>query len=299
MNKKVNWDGKMRGGIVMNKLLLILARFFGIGFAYFMLIPITTFYYVLSKKARGASREYLKLIFGKMPFLKESKEVYKHFYTFAQIIIDRFLFGIFPDRYEKIIEGEEILRDFAEKKQGLILLSAHIGNWKLASTIFSNYDIPINIMMLDTESERIKKFLSKEEKSRVNIIDLKDPVKATLDAKEKLERGEIVAIHGDRANKGQTIRVPFLGREANFPTGAFTISYVTKMPIVFTFTFKDGKTRYRFLADKPIYPKPNLSPDKRREQIREDILFYLSRVEDLLKKYPYQWFNFYKFWSEN
>jgi predicted LPLAT superfamily acyltransferase len=152
--------------------------------------------------------------------------------------------------------------------------------------------------MLDSEAQAIKRVYERLGSStRVpNIIAINRSKFPALRVLTALRDKEIVALHGDRIIDPRWVWVDFLGQRAAFPTGVFLIAAAARVPVVLTFGFKQGPRRYRFVAEAP---RQIVLPHEGREEALEGhARWYASRLEEYVRQYPYQWFNFYDFWAE-
>jgi predicted LPLAT superfamily acyltransferase len=102
-----------------------------------------------------------------------------------------------------------------------------------------------------------------------------------------IKRGDLVCIHADRfLEETKTISIPFLGEPAQFALGPFQLVKKLKVPYSFVFAVKESKYGYFFSATKPILPTKN------PEEIAND---FVSLLEEKVRAYPEQWFNYYNF----
>ena len=111
--------------------------------------------------------------------------------------------------------------------------------------------------------------------------------------KKALSDGEILGIQGDRyIDEKRKKEVDFLGRKADFPEGPFLMASKLKTPVVIYFAMRE-KMSYNFIF-KYIDNKEGLSAKDYQEKIFNE---YLKLLEETVKRYPQQWFNFYSFWK--
>ena len=98
----------------------------------------------------------------------------------------------------------------------------------------------------------------------------------------------------DRAfGSTKTVECGFLNGKADFPIGAFVLALQYKVPVIALFVLKITASCYRIhVVSVPVPPAGN-----KREQINEMTRFFAKILEDMVKKYPEQWFNFYNFWK--
>ena len=105
-----------------------------------------------------------------------------------------------------------------------------------------------------------------------------------------LRRGEIVALHGDRAlgNAGDVL-VPFFGHLAPFPVGPFRLARAAGVPVVPSFCLLDADHRYQIFLRAPL-PVPAGGEE-------EALRAWVAGLEEVVRSHPTQWFNFFDIWS--
>ena len=89
----------------------------------------------------------------------------------------------------------------------------------------------------------------------------------------------------------------FLGDEASFPAGSFLLPVKFNVPVSFVFAMKERSDHYHFFASKPVLFNPPGNAHERENQSGILLDMYISGLENMLEKYPEQWFNYYDFWS--
>jgi len=216
----------------------------------------------------------------------------KNFYNFGQSLIDRI--AMFTKRkavYTHTFNNEQVLRELNEKNKGAILISAHLGNWEIAGNlIHERITNTINIVMLDAEVEKVKSFIElKTGGANYNLIPIKDDMSHLILIHRALKHNEFIAIHADRCSEdGKTMDLDFLDSNTKFPAGPFILAEKFKVPVVFVYAVKGGKTHYDLFATDPI-----------QEGTSADLIAksYVDNLGEMTRKYPTQWFNFYKYYA--
>jgi len=100
-------------------------------------------------------------------------------------------------------------------------------------------------------------------------------------------------MHADRFVEGaKTITVKFLGADAKFPLGPFILASRFRVPVSFVFAMKESTFHYHFFATE-IKDYLHLDKDIMMQQMLTD---FVSYMEEKVKKYPEQWYNYYDFW---
>ncbi|MCC6464792.1 MAG: hypothetical protein IT463_05575 [Planctomycetes bacterium] len=295
------WDGRTRSGLGI-LIFFWTFRFLGPRLAYAMLYPVVFYYQLFARKAVRASTDYLKRRYPGLRGLRLWGRRYRHFLSFGRVLVDRayaFLGMLGEVKFEQ--DGHEVIEEVLSQGKGVILISAHLGNWELAAYCLGGFlaqgrRIPVNAVMYKGESEKVEKQLKRASgEAPFRVIASNDSLQASIECMEALKRGEVVAIHGDRILGAGGVRVPFLGTEAKFPTGPFVLAANTGAPVVFTFANRLGMRRYALMARGP-YTFRFENRRERDQKLREWAGTYVRLLEELLQKYPLQWHNFYDYW---
>lgn len=101
---------------------------------------------------------------------------------------------------------------------------------------------------------------------------------------------------GDRVFTGRrNHKFMFLGKEALFPTGIYTIAERYKADIIAMFVLGTKKNFNYKIHVEPITIDPALKG--RDERARAYGQKYVDILEKVIKENPLQWFNFYDFWN--
>src|SRR5690606_14331231 len=108
------------------RIVLSTSRWLGRPGARALLLPIVFYFVVLQRSARRASRDYLRRVGQPHGFWA----VYRHVLRFAQCALDRlFLLQGRSELFRVSSTGTEHLRELRDRKQGAVLLGAHLGSF--------------------------------------------------------------------------------------------------------------------------------------------------------------------------
>lgn len=286
------WSGKTIGPLLGYKIFLYTIKWFGVNTAYIILKVVTFYYYLFAKKSRNFIIDfYTKALH--VSTKEAAKLCKKNFQIFGQTLVDRnaFLLGK-EDQYTYTFQNEESLLQLNEIGKGGVLLSAHLGNWETAGNLLKKrVSGKINVLMLDSEVEKVKQFMEATTGgSHFNIIPIKNDLSHIIRIKNALGDNELIAIHADRTFEGsKTIACKFFGKQVNLPYGPFLIASKFNAPITFVYAVKGAKFHYDLSATDPITEK--LKPEQIAQQ-------YVDKLEQMVKKYPEQWFNFYNYFEQ-
>jgi predicted LPLAT superfamily acyltransferase len=199
-----------------------------------------------------------------------------------------------------------------ENGKGTFVITSHLGNIELLRGLASfnrtgvSRNVPVTAIVDIKVTGQFNHMINQLNfRSSLDIISVQDigPSTAVL-LEEKLARGEMVTIAGDRTAVGTSVKnlmFPFLGDEAPFSPGAFYLAAMMKAPVYCVFALRRGD-----LSLKPEYDmyvrKSQLSFDcgrkERYARSSELASFFARLLEGYCKEKPFQWYNFYNFWAK-
>ena len=290
-----SWKGKTRGGVLGYKIFVWTLRYLGISFAYFLLYFVVTWFIFTSGKAFRSVYNYFRVML-RYSAGKSLISIYRNYYLFGQILLDKIaMMAGFQAKFTFDFEGEEYLR---QMDNGGLLISAHIGNWEIAGQLLNRLEKRINIILFDAEHKQIKGYLSDVMTNRnVNFIVIRDDFSHLLEIKQALENKEIIAMHGDRFIEGnRTVTIDFLGKPAQFPIGPVNMAAKFKVPVSYVFALKETRSHYHFYATPLMNIEYSRNLAIRDSSLGEAVKIYVKKLEEMVAKYPLQWFNYYDFW---
>ncbi|MEO8237051.1 MAG: lipid A biosynthesis acyltransferase [Flavobacterium sp.] len=288
------WDGKSKGTVLGYRIFVFLIQKAGIKAAYVLLYFVASYYFLFLKKSNKAIYYYFNQRLGYSNF-KSKKMVFRSYYTFGQTIIDKISISAgMRNKFTYEFDGIEILKNLLAEKKGGVLISAHVGNFEIAEHFLGDIDVDfqINLVTTDLEHSDIKKYLETvTQKPTVKFIIIKDDLSHIFEINAALANNELVCFTGDRYFEGtKSLSENILGQEANFPAGPFLIASRLKVPVVFVYVMKEPNLHYHLYAREATV--------KHRDE-KGLLKAYIESVENILQKYPLQWFNYFDFWKNN
>ena len=290
MEKK--WDGKTKGSLWGYKFFVFCIRFFGLSVAYFCCYFVSIYVVFFSKKASEGLRQFYSKGLG-YTSSQTRKAIFSNFYNFGQTLIDRIALATKKRKaFTYTFNNEKVLREMNTNQKGGILISGHVGNWENAGNLIrERITNAINIVMLDAEVEKIKSYLSEQTGgNKFNLIPIKNDMSHLILIHQALKRNELIAIHADRTSENSKNHTfPFLNGTADFPLGPFILAHKFKAPVTFVYAAKASKYHYELYATDPI------TDSESEIEIGKK---YVSHLESMVRKYPTQWFNFYKYYAD-
>ena len=92
----------------------------------------------------------------------------------------------------------------------------------------------------------------------------------------------------------KTTLKPFLRGRAKFPEGPFALATAFQVPVSFVFAFKESATHYHFYGSSLV---KRWNQESKRDFASRLLNSFVQELEEKIKMYPDQWFNYYNFWE--
>ena len=257
--------------------------------------PATLWFLATATAARGASRDYLRRALGRQASLAD---VATHFHAFAHGVLDRvFLLSGRDNEFDIQVDGLDDVLAVISRKRGCILLGAHLGSFEVLRAVARRAPVPVWALMYRRNGGALTAILDRLAPDlRARIIEIGDTA-SMIQARECIERGEVVGILADRTPPGhKTVSVPFLGARAAFPVGPFVLASTLGAPVVMFSAVRSGPRVYQ-VRFEPMLDRVVLRRESRAADLRAVVARYAAAVEALCRAQPYQWFNFFPFWE--
>lgn len=257
-------------------------------------------FFLMLKGERRAVTGNLRWVSGKRGLGLQWK-VYLVFYSFCDLMVS---YCFVPQATDsQLLEmlaqsessGEKIERCLAAGK-GLIVWTAHVGNWEFASRLLAIYGrVSVARVVEDKPAEiELRNLMASE---RIKTVDLKEGIPATLELLQALRRNEIVAMQGDRVYQRRTFEVPFFSRNTSFPVGPFLLSRVSDAPVLPAFVIRRGWLRYQVIMGDPIPACPPAGTGGEEDAgLYEAVCQAVRFLEQTLTTHYDQWMNYFDFW---
>jgi predicted LPLAT superfamily acyltransferase len=226
-------------------------------------------------------------------------DLWRHWFSFSATVLDRVYFvnGRFA-RFDIEVRGLEPLRRTLAKGRGCVLLGAHLGSFELLRTLAPEHGLPVSVVMYEDNAANITEVLNARLVPAIRERTIvPGGVYTMLQIAECLSRGELVGVLGDRAaGSDKTVRCRFFGRDAAFPQGPLRLALSLRAPVYLVAGLYEGGKRYVVHLD-PFCEEPGADRAERDAWVREWTQRYAARLEHFCRLAPYNWFNFYDFWS--
>lgn len=295
------WKGKTDGQPWMQRTLVRWLRRVDVRWLYGVMACVIPFYMLFCHKAFRAGYDFFRHHFGRSP-LSSLLLVYRSQYNLGRVVLDRF--AAFAGRhFELEIEGFDLFDELTRQPVGLMLLSAHVGNYELAGYTLQAENKPFNALVFGGETETMMEGRNQAFGGHnIRMVPVAQDMSHIFTLSSALAEGEIVSMPGDRIFGSQkSVTCPFLGAPARFPLGPFALAVQREVPVLTVFVMKESTWRYRIFIQRLTAEAPaeaGLTAGARRKAQMEALAHsYARQLEVIVRRYPTQWYNYYDFWQ--
>lgn len=234
--------------------------------------------------------------FGYSP-LKSFLNVYANHFRFGQVILDRFA-SYAGKTFEISIDGAENFEQLDRAEDGFVQLSSHIGNYELAGYSLKSKHKKFNALVFSGETETMMQGRNKMlGNNNIRMISVCEDMSHIFILNNALRDGEIVSMPADRIfGSTKYAECMFMGEIAKFPLGPFALAVQREVKALAVFVMKESVNKYK------IYIRHiQTSPDSKavgKQRMQELAQCFASEMEQIIRKYPTQWFNYFDFWKK-
>lgn len=290
---KPKWAGTTFGNDWMHKSLIKMLKVIDIRVLYiFVAIFVLPICLLVNKSGIITYRFFRKRIgYGK---LKSVWNTYINHIQFSQVVIDKFAMWA-GKKFEIEIEGYEHFLSLANKPEGFIQLSSHIGNYEIAGYSLVAEQKRLNALVFWGEKQSVienrkRMFVD----SNINMIAVRPDMGHLFEIDKAINDGEIVSIPSDRIfGSPKSLLIQFLNGEANFPVGPFSVATMRGLDVIAVNVMKVNTRKYKIYVTPLNYDRHA----KRKEQIVSLAKLYISELERMMSMYPTQWYNYFDLWK--
>lgn len=279
------------------KLAELLARLFPRRMSYGLARRIGDLYIVFDRRGRESVISNLKQIQASSGVALSSRALHslarENFLNFAKYLVDFFKFlRLDPQRMDRIVHFGNVpavLDDLLHHGKGIIVVSAHLGNWELGAAALAALGYKFNAVALWMPNKKLNDLYQYYRSSRsINPIPFGRAARECIAA---LRENEIVAVVGDRDFTASVHTVEFFGRPARLPDGPAKLALATGAPVLPIFMIRRPDDTFAYIIDEPIWA------DKNRHNVDDVMRQIAMALERVIRQHSEQWFLFHNLWD--
>lgn len=189
-----------------------------------------------------------------------------------------------------LLEGEHHLKAALAPGRGVMLLSAHLGNWEILGATIAAHGYPVTLLVGPQRNRLVQEMFTRfRGRHQVEVLVRGDDLRGIFRA---LAAGRIVATIGDQDAGPGGYFVDFLNRKASTALGPYRLARRAGAPLLIGYGIREGRNHVA-QAEPPLWPDPAVDAD---EEARAWSRHYHRVLEALIRRRPEQWFWVHRRW---
>jgi hypothetical protein len=285
-----------RGSSILLRVMAWLSLRCGRGIGHPILHLIAAYFFLFAPRARRHMRDYLRRALGREP---GAADRYRLILWFATTIQDRlYMLAGRDELFDVSLEGEALVREVAGGGSGAFLFGAHMGSFEILRTLGNRQQgLAVAMAMYEDNARKLNAVLAAAKPRDPPEIIALGHVDAMLKISERLDGGALVGVLADRTLGDEaSLPVSFLGATAHLPLGPMRAAALLRRRVLFMLGLYRGGHRYHVIFE-PLADFTHTTRAERAVAIEAAVRRYAGLLEQHCRNDPYNWFNFFDFWS--
>ncbi len=251
----------------------------------------------LDRDHRVIARNNLRFAFPEWPPQRVEECTRRVFRNIGRTLVEmcrEMIRGRHDRQHHGSVTGENHFAQALAKGTGIILVSAHLGNWEIGlQDLAYRLEKPIGVVVRPLSPAGLDRRVNRwRSRSGIRIIYKKNAFPAML---KTVRDGGIIALMVDMSVRKQSVPVTFFGRRARASHAAALLAARAKLTILPLFSYRgtDGRLVGEIGPPVPLVRSRNFKSDlKQNTQALSDI------VEAMVRRHPDQYFWIQKRWKD-
>ncbi|WP_456323373.1 lipid A biosynthesis lauroyl acyltransferase [Hydrogenimonas sp.] len=253
--------------------------------------------YCIDFKHRKYAKANLDLAFGDTLDEISKKEIIKKTYKNLLYLLADFVENQGIDQKDLLkkvtFKNEEIVDEIHGRKNPVIFITAHYGNWELLALAIAARRRGISVVGRPLDSKAMDKILKRNrEQFDIRLISKYGALRPLM---KELKAGRDIGLLVDQSVRPhEGIDIDFFGHKATHTTSVALLSRKFDIPIVPVFISTEDHEHYTMTFYPPIEPTHT---DDIQADIRKSVEAQAKITEEVIRKKPDEWFWFHKRWK--
>jgi len=250
-------------------------------------------------RQKRIARESLGIAFGSEKSSQEIDAIFKNcFVNLGKGMIELIYFMAHPKMIKENVffEGKEHLDEALAQGKGVVIVSAHFGNFPLMLLRLAQEGYPVNAIIRSTRDEKIEEYFQRQRQALgLHTIYSHPRTVCVTQSIKALRNKELVFIPLDQNfGNGAGVFVDFFGQKAATATGPVVFALRAGSPIVPMFIVRDVNDTHRIIIE------PAMSVEKQLDE-KETVVHNVARITNIIeryiRRYPQEWGWMHRRWK--
>lgn len=188
-------------------------------------------------------------------------------------------------------QGYETYLEERWKNKGLILLTAHLGNWELSQIVEAVRKRPVTVLARKQNFKRLDGFLNRLRQHHGSVSLPKNGIRDLI---RGLREGNTVGILADQSGGDDGIWVRFFGRLTTAPRGPIALALKWGFTVIPVFMVRRRGSFHDLIFEPPF---ELIRTGDYEKDLQVNTQNYIRILESYIHRYPTQWLWGHKRWK--
>jgi len=191
------------------------------------------------------------------------------------------------------IENRHFLVEAVEQGRGVVLLTAHVGNWEWLGASLAMDGFPVAAVIKRQPNDQHTRILN-EYREMVGMEIFARGTTELVSAARALKKGKILGFLADQDAGTTGLFIEFLGKMSSTPTGPTVFAKKFKAPVVPVFMVRKPEGGHRIIIHEPFYYEDTGNEVEDNYKITVKMT---NIIENTIREYPDEWLWFQRRWN--
>lgn len=217
---------------------------------------------------------------------------------FGRMLVEVLRFPVLrkEELHSKItVEGMEYLDAAYKLNRGVIIATAHFGNWEMLGAALALYGYPILSVVRKQNNSAMDEFINEYREISGQKIVYNHGGSNMMAINRILKEHKLLGLLYDQDTAADCIAVPFLGKMSSAPLGPAVFSRLHRAPALPVFLHNDGADRFVMRVHPPVFTAKSEDRERDLRVATEELLLI---AEQEITSDPAMWFWVHDRWKD-
>jgi KDO2-lipid IV(A) lauroyltransferase len=191
------------------------------------------------------------------------------------------------------MENRHYLVDAVAQGRGVVILTAHMGNWEWLGASLALEGFPLAAVIKRQPNDQHTRILN-EYRELVGIEIFARGTTELVSAARALKKGKMLGFLADQDAGTSGLFIEFLGKMSSTPTGPAVFAKKFKAPVVPAFIVRKPEGGHKVILLEPFYYEDT---GNEAEDTYNMTAKMSKIIEEMIRQYPDEWLWFQKRWN--
>ncbi len=204
--------------------------------------------------------------------------------------------GFSPEKILTEFAGLEIFATAQKRKQGVLLITPHLGNWEVGGYALAERGIKLHVITLAEPGAGLTELrLDARAKKGIETIVIRDDPFAFVEIIKRLQEGAVFALLLDRPPQPGSVMIELFGKPFRASLAAAELARASGCMLVPTFLIAKGDGYAVEILPEIPYDRAALNDRVARLRLTQEIL---RGFEPAIERHADQWYHFVPIWPD-